>query len=273
MSIVSTHRAMARGLPLLCLMSLLVLGACTSPGLPTDGRWVDLTHTFDDSTVVWPTSDHFDLEVISYGLTAKGYFYASNRFSTGEHGGTHVDAPIHFAEGGATVDEIPVERLIGPAVVIDVTLKSRADRDYQVTVTDLADWEQRHGRIPRGALVFLRTGFSESWPDAERYLGTAERGEQAVAQLHFPGLHPDAARWLATERHPGAVGIDTASIDFGQSTQYGSHVVLFQYEVPAFENVANLGVLPVRGAWAVGLPMKIGGGSGAPLRLIAWLPE
>jgi kynurenine formamidase len=272
MTLVSTHRAAAWSRAAAVLMPLL-LAACASSGLPTDGRWIDLTHTFDETTVMWPTSDHFELEVLSYEMTPKGYFYAANRFRTAEHGGTHIDAPIHFAQGRATVDEIPVDRLIGPAVVVDVTVKSRADRDYQVTVSDLVDWEQRHGRIPTGALVFLRTGFSDAWPDAERYLGTADRGAEAVARLHFPGLHPDAARWLATERWPGAVGIDTASIDFGQSQFYGSHVVLFQHDVPAFENVANLGELPVSGSWVVGLPMKIGGGSGAPTRLVAWLPE
>lgn len=260
-------------LALLALGVPLLLAACATPGLPTTGRWVDLTYTFDESTVYWPTSEKFDLEVLSYEITPKGYFYAANQFCTAEHGGTHIDAPIHFAEGRQTVDEIPLDRLIGPVVVVDVSAKARASRDYQVGVSDFADWEKRYGRIPDGALVFLRTGFGRFWPDAKAYLGTAERGADAVAALHFPGLDPEAARWLATDRKPAAVGIDTASIDYGQSKTYGSHVTLFEQEIPAFENVAHMEVLPVTGAWVVGLPMKIGGGSGAPVRLVAWLPR
>jgi len=272
MSSVVRPRAPSRR-PVPLLVGLLALAACASPGFPTGGRWVDMSHVYDETTVYWPTSDTFQLTVLSHEVTDKGYFYASNRFSTAEHGGTHLDAPIHFAEGHATVEQIPVDQLIGPAVVVDVSVKCRDDRDYQVTVADLADFEQRYGRIPRGAIVFLRTGFGRLWPDAERYLGTAERGPAAVAKLHFPGLDPDAARWLVTERRIGAVGLDTASIDYGQSTLYGSHVTLFTHDVPAFENVANLDELPPVGASVVALPMKIGRGSGAPLRLVAWLPE
>jgi kynurenine formamidase len=123
------------------------------------------------------------------------------------------------------------------------------------------------------AAILLRTGFARHWPDAARYLGTAERGEAAVAHLHFPGLHPDAARWLVANRAIGAIGIDTASIDYGQSTQYESHRVLYERNVPAFENLAALDRLPPVGATVVALPMKIKGGSGAPLRAIALLPR
>ena len=255
------------------LLLLLSVVGCASPGFPTDGRWVDMTHTYDESTIYWPTSELFELEVVSHGFNPKGYFYAANKFCTAEHGGTHVDAPIHFAEGKRTVDELPVDQLIGPAVVVDVSAAAAQDADYQVTMDDLRGWEADHGRIPDGALVLLHTGFGERWPDAARYLGTAERGAEAVAKLHFPGLHPDAARWLVSERRPGALGLDTASIDFGQSTHYGSHVALFEQDVPAFENVANLHLLPPTGAWVIALPMKIGGGSGAPLRMAAWIPD
>ena len=133
-------------------------------------------------------------------------------------------------------------------------------------------WERSNGEIPAGTIVLIRTGYSRLWPDASRYLGTAERGEAAVAKLHFPGLHPDAARWLAESRRPKAVGLDTASIDYGQSTLYESHRVLFERNIPAFENVANLDKLPVKGAFIVALPMKIKGGSGGPLRIVAIVP-
>ena len=129
------------------------------------------------------------------------------------------------------------------------------------------------GRIAPGSIVLLRTGFSTRWPDAVRYLGTAERGEQAVPKLHFPGLHPDTARWFVASRPIKAIGIDTASIDYGQSTLFESHRALYDRNIPAFENLTNLERLPARGAHIVALPMKIAGGSGAPLRAVAILPS
>ena len=121
--------------------------------------------------------------------------------------------------------------------------------------------------------MLIRTGYSKFWPDASRYLGTQERGAGAVAKLHFPGLHQDAARWLAETRRVKAVGLDTASIDYGQSTMYESHRILYERDIPAFENLTNLDRLPARGAFVVALPMKIKGGTGAPLRAIAMLPQ
>ncbi len=242
------------------------------PAFPA-GRVIDLTHAFDADTVYWPTEPGFELERVSYGTTPGGYFYASNRFRSPEHGGTHVDAPIHFHEDRRTVDRIPPEQLIGPGVVVNVAERCLADPDYRVTVEDLLAWEQRHGRIPDGAIVLLRTGFGRFWPDRERYMGTAERGADAVRKLHFPGLHPDAATWLATERTIGAVGLDTPSIDHGPSTGFEAHVALFAHDIPALENVANLHELPEAGFVVIALPMKIKDGSGGPTRIIAVVPE
>lgn len=239
-----------------------------------EGELVDLTHAYDTQTVFWPTAaEGFQLRKDADGITEGGYYYAANSFCTAEHGGTHLDAPVHFAEGAQTADEIPLERLVGPAVVIDVSAASDGNADYLVTVEDLERFEREHGRIGPDSLLLIRTGFSQRWPDAARYLGTAARGPEAVADLHFPGLHPDAARWLVEERPVRAVGIDTASIDFGQSTAFESHRTLYAANVPAFENLTSLERLPARGAYVIALPMKIGGGSGAPLRAIAVLPE
>jgi kynurenine formamidase len=240
-------------------------------GLPT-GRVVDLTHPFDEETIYWPTEGGFVLEAEFHGETEKGYWYESNHFRAAEHGGTHIDAPVHFHRGGRTVDEVPVADLLRPAVMVDAREACAADRDHRIGVDELRAWEAEHGRIPPGAIVLLRTGFGPRWPDRESYLGTAERGPEAVAKLHFPGLHPDAAIWLAEERDIRAVGIDTASIDYGQSTLYETHVALFARNVPALENVANLDALPPRGFTVVALPMKIGGGSGGPLRIVAIVP-
>jgi kynurenine formamidase len=237
------------------------------------GKLVDLSYAFNESTIYWPTAKTFTLEKVAEGETEQGYFYAANNFEAAEHGGTHLDSPVHFARGGDTSDEIPLRRLVGHGVVVDVSRAVRADSDYQVRPADFAAHERRHGRIPRGGIVLLRTGFGRFWPDAEQYLGTAERGEAAVPKLHFPGLHPDGARWLVRRRRIRAVGLDTASIDFGQSTLFESHRVLGAADVPVFENLANLRRLPARGFVFIGLPMKIDGGTGGPLRAIAIVPR
>ena len=261
----------------LILPLALVAAACSAPPvsapLVPHGEIVDLSHPYDEHTVFWPTAERFRLEKVADGVTEAGYYYAANNFFTAEHGGTHIDAPIHFMKGGRTVDRIPLEQLMGEAIVVDVGGPSDRDRDYQVTVDDLTRWEKEHGAIPVGAILLIRTGFSRRWPDATRYLGTADRGPSAVAALHFPGLHPDAARWLVGQRSLKAVGIDTASIDYGQSKLYESHRALFERGVPAFENLTALDRLPGRGAVVVALPMKIGGGSGGPLRAVALLPR
>ena len=235
------------------------------------GQLVDLSHAYDANAIFWPTADPFRLDKVADGVTSGGYYYAANNFFTSEHGGTHIDAPVHFAQGHQTVDQIPLDRLVGEAVVVDVTKSADADADYQISVADFQRAE-RDGAIPAGAIVLIRTGFSTRWPDAVRYLGTAARGEAAVAQLHFPGLDPEAAKWLIAERRIKAIGIDTASIDRGQSTLFESHRLLYERDIPAFENLTSLERLPERGAFIVALPMKIRGGSGAPLRAIAVVP-
>lgn len=257
------------------LATALAAGAALATGSAAalTGKVIDLTHAFGPETIYWPTdTEGFVLETVAQGMTEKGYYYAAHRYRAAEHGGTHLDAPIHFAEGGWTADEIPVDRLIGPGVVIDVAAKAAADRDYQVRIEDFAAWEKTHGRLPEGAIVLLRTGWGARWPDRARYLGTGKKGPEAVAELHFPGLHPDAARWLVAERRIDAIGLDTPSIDPGQSTLFESHRALFAANIPAFENVAHLDALPAQGFTVIALPMKIQGGSGGPLRIVAVVP-
>lgn len=274
-----------------CLLFVCLLAACDAPEpsrsekavppaaqaaapaspLVVPENIVDLSHPYAADTIYWPTDTQgFVLETLAAGMTDAGYYYAANRFSTAEHGGTHIDAPIHFAEGKPTVDQIPLERLIGPGVVVDVSEQAAADRDYQVGVADFEGWEARHGQLPDGAIVLLRTGYGRYWGDRMGYLGTELTGPDAVAMLHFPGLDPEAAKWLVEQRDIAAIGLDTPSIDYGQSTLFDSHVILFKAEIPAFENVANLDRLPDRDFLVVALPMKIQGGSGGPLRIIAW---
>jgi kynurenine formamidase len=233
---------------------------------------VDLTHAFDARTIYWPTSPGgFELDTLSYGMTEGGWFYAANALSTPEHGGTHLDAPIHFAQGQPAADAIPLERLVGPAVVIDVTDRAAADPDYLLTVEDVRAFEAEHGAIAEGVIVLLRTGWSRHWPDRRAYLGDDTPGD--ASNLHFPSFGEDAARLLVDERRVAALGADVASIDGGSSTDFRVHRIAGAAGVPGFENLASLDRLPATGATVIALPMKIAGGSGGPLRAIALVPR
>jgi kynurenine formamidase len=232
---------------------------------------VDLTYEYSEETIYWPTAEGFHLEEESYGMTPGGWFYSAYRYSASEHGGTHFDAPVHFAEGRNTTEEVPLERLMGPLAVVDVS--SKATPDYLVSVEDLTAWESRHGAIPPGTILLLKTGWGDRWPDPERYLGTALKGPEAVPELHFPGLSPEAAQWIVDNREIDAIGIDTPSIDYGQSATFETHQILYEENMPGLENVANLGEVPEWGAYLIALPMKIAGGSGGPARIVAYIPE
>lgn len=269
--------------PIALILALAILQACGNTTAPSGGdiaptttstsmEIVDLSYPFDENTVYWVTAENFKHETVSEGMTDKGYYYSAYNYSGAEHGGTHIDAPVHFAKGKSSVDKIPLERLIGNGFKIDVSAKAASDRDYLVNVKDFEDWEKRNGKLPEGAIVLLETGFGKFYPDKEKYLGTAERGEDAVKELSFPGLDPEAAKWLVENRKINAIGLDTASIDRGKSEYFKSHVELMTHDIPAFENVANLDKLPEKGFRIIALPMKIGGGSGGPLRIIAEVP-
>lgn len=253
------------------VLLLLIVSLLPVPPQKPARRVIDLSYPFDSSTVYWPTAETFKLETDFEGTTEQGYYYSAYRYRAAEHGGTHLDAPVHFAKGRHTVDQIPLEQLMGSGILIDVTSQCASNPDYLVSIADFQNWEKRNGRISSGSIVFLRTGFGKFYPDRKRYLGTDERGAGAVAKLHFPGLDPNAARWLTANRTIKAIGLDTASIDYGQSKLFESHRILFDKNIPAFENVANLDQLPAKGFSVIALPMKIGGGSGGPLRIIATL--
>lgn len=273
------------------LALLLLLGACAAPEAGPDSaaeavpegdrlslaerleeaELVDLTYTYDDSTVYWPTSpSKFELKELAYGETPGGYFYSSYSVCTPEHGGTHLDAPIHFAADRQTVDQVPLDRLFAPAVVIDVAEQAAADADYRLTAADVNAWEAEHGTVPAGSIVLLRTAWGERWPDTAAYLGDDTPGD--ASNLHFPSYGQDAAELLVQQRQVAVLGVDTASIDYGPSTDFIVHQVASDANVPGLENVANLDRLPATGAYVIALPMKIGGGSGGPVRIVALLP-
>lgn len=260
--------------PYLLFCATLILSYCTPIEQHSfeDGTWVDLTHDYSSETLYWPTSDLWQMDTVFVGQTEGGYYYEAFKFSTAEHGGTHLDAPIHFSEGKQTVDELSIEQLSGYTVVIDVSEQVSENRDYQILPQDIQGWEVTHGAIPDGSILLFHTGLGALWPDAETYLGTTLRGIEGVANLSFPGIHPDAAQWLVDNRSIKAVGLDTPSLDYGKSTEYMTHRILFEKNIPGFENVANLDQLPALGAYVIALPMKIKDGSGAPLRIIANVP-
>ncbi|HEY1906764.1 MAG TPA: cyclase family protein [Myxococcaceae bacterium] len=247
---------------------LLTAGAALGAPDLSKATVIDLSHPFDDKTLYWPTSPtSFELKKLSYGQTPGGWFYAANTLCTPEHGGTHLDAPIHFSKDGKTIDQIPVRQLIAPAVVIDVSAKAAADPDYRLAREDVRSWEKQHGTIPSGAIVVLRTGWAKRWPDRKQYLGDDTPGD--ASKLHFPSYGKESAEYLVNERHVAALGLDTASIDYGASKDFIVHRIASAAGVPGLENLANLDQLPPVGAWIIALPMKIAGGSGGPLRAVA----
>ncbi|MGR9106294.1 MAG: cyclase family protein [Gammaproteobacteria bacterium] len=236
------------------------------------GQWVDLSHSFNEQSVYWPTAKTFKKSTVFDGETEGGWHYSAFDFEAAEHGGTHIDAPIHFAENTATTDQIPIEHLVGAGMVMDLTEKTRENRDYQISVGDIEAWEKQYGEIPERAIVLFNTGYARFYPDRKTYMGTQERGAEAVAKLHFPGIHPDAARLLSS-RNVNAVGLDTPSLDYGQSKDFMSHRILLGRNIPGLENLSRLDHLPPTGSFVIALPMKIEGGSGGPLRIIAFVPE
>jgi kynurenine formamidase len=231
---------------------------------------VDLTYDFDSSTVYWPNAKSFDWQKEFWDMSPRGYWYAAGHYSASEHGGTHIDAPIHFSRGGLTVDQIPLAKLIAPTVVIDISEACNKNRDYRLSVDDLTTWEKQHGQIPDGSLVLARTGWGKYWPDKGHYLGSDVPGDINV--LHFPGFSLEAARFLVTRRKIIGVGIDTASMDYGPSRLFEVHGIILGAGLYGLENIAHLDSLPPTAATIVALPLKIKGGSGAPTRIIAVLP-
>ena len=236
------------------------------------GKWIDLTYSFSNETLYWPNNPTgFKLDTQVNGVTPAGFYYSSNTFSAPEHGGTHLDAPNHFAQNHPTTDQIPLIHLTGNAVVIDVSEKALKNADYLISIKDIENWEKKNQQIPDSSILLFRTGYGQYYPDAKKYFGTDQRGPDAIPLLHFPGIEPATAEWVTTQRKIKAVGLDTPSIDNGQSKDFKTHQILLGKNIPAFENVANLDQVPTKGAYIVALPMKIKNGSGGPLRIIAWV--
>jgi kynurenine formamidase len=233
---------------------------------------VDLSHAYNSDTLYWPTSpSKFEKTELAFGETDDGYFYSAFSISTPEHGGTHLDAPQHFAADGYSTDRIPLQDLIGNAVVIDISKQAAADRNYRLSVSDVRAFEDQHGRISSGTIVLLRTDWDQYWPDAKAYLGDDTPGDDS--NLQFPAYGEDATRLLVEERGVAILGVDTASTDYGKSKDFVVHRIAAARNVSNLENLTNLGELPPTGAVVFALPMKIEGGSGGPVRVVALVPN
>lgn len=254
----------------LLAVTLSLLACGLSAQALDENKIVDLTYPFSPETHHWPTAKPFYFEKVAEGRTPDGYWYSSYNYGGSEHVGTHLDAPFHFAEGKWTTEQVPLSRLIGPGVIIDMRRQAEKNADYALQVNDIRTWEKANGRIAPGSIVLIRSGWGKYWGDRKRYFGTAEPGN--VTDLHFPGLAKDAAEFLIKQRNIKAVGIDTPSIDHGPSKDFLAHRVLGGANVAIFENVSAVDRLPAKGATIFAIPMKIKGGSGAPLRIFAVLP-
>ena len=244
-----------------------------SRALDLDGfELVDLTHPYNESTLYWPTSpSRFELNSLSSGETPGGWFYSANALCTPEHGGTHFDAPVHFAAAGQPVEAVPLERLVAPGVLLDISAQAARDPNYRLEVADIKAFEKQHGTIEAGSIVILRTGWSTRWPDAKAYLGDNTPGD--ASNLSFPSYGEAAARLLVEKRGVVLLGVDTASIDYGASTDFPVHRLASARNVGGLENLTGLGELPANGFIVIALPMKIEGGSGGPVRAIAMVPR
>ena len=193
-----------------------------------------------------------------------------------EHYGTHIDAPCHFGKGRQELHEIPPERLIGPGVVINVKEKARDNPNYEVSMEDLIEYEEKYGQIPPNAVVMMNSGWSRYYPDPAMHLGATNLSD--ITTFNFPGFGLDACKFLLAKRQVSIVGTDTNSIDPGQPSPgygypYPCHFHLQPDNVPLLENLANLDSIPPNGTTIFIGGMKTRGGTGGPARVLAIIDE
>jgi kynurenine formamidase len=222
-------------------------------------RLQDLTHVFAAGSPVFVGEPPHREDL----FTIEEHGFYSQKWTFGEHSGTHMDAPGHFYEDGRRSPEITLRELIVPIVVVDISARAASSPDTTVTVDDLRRFERRHGRIPEGALVCMDSGWAAKFGDPDAY-----KGGPSYPDYHFPGFGEDAAMWLAERRAVTGIGVDTLSLDPGDSTTFPVHVNFLRTDKYGLENLNNLGRIPPRGAVAyVGLiPWEEG--SGGPCRVI-----
>src|SRR3954469_8391104 len=228
---------------------------------------VDLTHTLGPKSPDWEGTEKRPFEARDLATFDKnGYF--TRYISLQEHFSTHIDAPAHFSQHGWTVDQIPPDHLVAPLVVIDIAKQSAANPDYTLTVADIATWEKSHGKIPAGAVVEVFTGWTSRWDSMKDY-----RNADAKGTMHFPGYSVAAAQFLVEQRSVYGLGIDTLSVDPGNSSDYPVHQYTAKHNVYHLENSTNLDRVPAKGSTVVVGAANLEGGSGGPVRILALLPR
>lgn len=241
-------------------------------------RVVDLTQPLGPETPVielppiFANSPGVTIEVVSR-FDDRGPAWYWNTISMGEHTGTHFDAPAHWITGkdlpNNATDTIPAAKFVGPACVIDVSTESAADPDYLLTPEGLAAWEAQHGRIPAGAWVLLRTDWGKR-TDPRAFFNADERGP------HTPGFHQDTSAILARERDVLGVGVETVGTDAGQAggfqPPFPNHTIMHGAGKFGLASLCNLDQLPPTGAVLIAAPLRIVGGSGSPVRVLAIVP-
>ena len=225
---------------------------------------IDLTHVFDKNTIYWPTEKGFSKQPVFYGKKPDGYFYSAFKFCTPEHGGTHIDAPLHFSEHGLSVDKINPEQLVGKAIVIDVHEKVKNNKDYFIGLDDIKKFEKQYRPIQPGDIVLFRTDWSKHWNNKKQYLGTDQLND--LKNLHFPGISAEVAKYLALAKVKG-IGIDSPSMDTGISKNFWVHRIILGANLYGLENLKNLNQLKPLDNNIIIAPMKIKGGSGGPTRV------
>jgi len=228
-------------------------------------RVLDLSYAINDKLVPWPGDTRWFESQVNSTVEKNGYF--SRSFWMLEHYGTHLDAPIHFPPGKITVDKIPAKQFFGPAVVLDVRADAARDADFLLSRGRVEDWEKRHGQVPKGAIVLLRTGWAARWPDAQRY-----RNQDGQGRMHFPGFSAEAVKVLI-ERKVSGLGCDTLSADYGASTDFAVHHLALGAGLYQLENLADLSEVPEVGAFLIVAPIKLEGGSGGAVRVFALVEQ
>src|ERR1700756_4942774 len=224
-------------------------------------RVIDLSYALSDKLVAWPGDAKAFEAKVNATVEKNGYFTRS--FWMLEHYGTHLDAPIHVPPGKATVDQIPAKKFFGPAVVLDISAEGAKSADYQAPASRVEEWEKKHGRISEGSIVLLRTGWASRWPDVQKY-----RNQDAQGKMHFPGFSADAARLLIARKASG-IGCDTLSADYGASEDFAVHHLVLGAGLYHLENLSDLSEVPEAGAFLVVAPIKLEGGSGGAVRVLA----
>jgi kynurenine formamidase len=217
-------------------------------------RVVDLTQPLGPATILWPDSNPF--AATTGGRLPESSYWRD--LSLPEHAGSHLDAPAHFAAGGATTDQIPLAQLVRPAAVVDARAICADDADYEITAEHLLAFEAEHGRLDEGDALVVCTGWDRFVDDEVRY-------------SRFPGLSLDAAE-LAVERRVAGIGIDTLGIEPRKATEFPAHRITQAAGIWHLEALVNLDRLPPRGAWIVAGVLPVVDGSGAPARAFAILP-